>query len=716
MTSDAKSRQYRENRRTLKVLAVVIVGVVLSAVSGGKYTVQMVESEICANKTAWDDALWICEAAADNTWVPNALQQKVFAKLNDAYWYDGKMQEGIAFHDKRVAENPHDLNSRRWRGQLLYWNNDYTKAITDYEMVFKSNPANQDVATELAASYGETNETSKAIATLTTSINTVAPTSDILRRLGMYYRWNEKWHAAEVYQGLALEKDANNALAYGERAWIAEHDDKLEDALKLANKGLDLEADNTYLLDIRGTLHKRMERYNEAESDFRKILSMDTSASYRVQLADVLISQSKHREAQTVLMRANIDIPDNPKIMNALMRTAYHLDDYKTLRGYADQVLKREPKNFDARYWQASADDAEGKDADAHAMFLTLLKEAPKDNYLQRDIATTLIDLEEFGLAQIHLDAAFAVEPNYIEAWDTQALLYIRKREWDAAAKAATHTIHLKSGRAIPYARRANANWWLDRLDEAEADYISALNIAPDIVWVRVEYADFLITTGKLDKAEAQIKLLLSERAPSAGAYKMRGRLFEQRNDIAAALTDYQKAAETDPSNGWYQEDIAWAKLTLGDTKGSLAACEEMRRILPKAPDGHRCMANVYWRLENLGEARKQFEAGLALNKDHMPSQFDLAKLDQKMGRNAEALEAFSLLINKKYSLARSLHWRGHINAEMGNPGPALRDLEEALKHANKVEAAEISADIQRIKTKAPMAKPAPDDLYPQRR
>lgn len=58
---------------------------------------------------------------------------------------------------------------------------------------------------------------------------------------------------------------------------------------------------------------------------------------------------------------------------------------------------------------------------------------------------------------------------------------------------------------------------------------------------------------------------------PYDNAYYSRGMLYDKQGDVAAALKDYNKAIELNPSNG-YAYNSRYALLTSIDLVGSLSA------------------------------------------------------------------------------------------------------------------------------------------------
>ena len=55
-----------------------------------------------------------------------------------------------ALVDRRLTENPHDMEAHAWRGRLLAWTNRWDEAVVEYQLVLETFPNDQDVLLGLA--------------------------------------------------------------------------------------------------------------------------------------------------------------------------------------------------------------------------------------------------------------------------------------------------------------------------------------------------------------------------------------------------------------------------------------------------------------------------------------------------------------------------------------------------------------------------------------
>ena len=91
------------------------------------------------------------------------------------------------------------------------------------------------------------------------------------------YRMGKKEQAVTTYREL-LKKFPNDIRAMNDLAWIIQEDGQnYNEALDLANKGLQIAPYDLHLLDTRGTILSKNNQLNEAKKDFERIIEWSTA-------------------------------------------------------------------------------------------------------------------------------------------------------------------------------------------------------------------------------------------------------------------------------------------------------------------------------------------------------------------------------------------------------------------------------------------------------
>jgi tetratricopeptide (TPR) repeat protein len=201
------------------------------------------------------------------------------------------------------------------------------------------------------------------------------------------------------------------------------------------------------------------------------------------------------------------------------------------------------------------------------------------------------------------------------------ALAFISTQEDATAAVAsATETGDLDAAQSISACTVPQIQAWLaaDLLQPVAACSTRILQ-QPAATGLRLEIARALYETGHAERALAALESLAPGQADSPEAYYWTARCYNR-----LALATYLHLFEVDP-------DSPRAHQVLGDideTRGEDAkAIEEYDKALakrPTLPNLHYQIGHLEWKSYKTGEARRQFQAELAMNPRHAGALFDL--------------------------------------------------------------------------------------------
>ena len=115
----------------------------------------------------------------------------------------------------------------------------------------------------------------------------------------LYHQMGEEDRAFAAYER-TLRNDPDNALVLNNFAYyLSLRNERLEDALEMAVRAVELEPNNTYYLDTYAWVLYQLGRYKEAEKQMKKCLSLDDhpSGSNLEHYGDILLKLGKKAEA-----------------------------------------------------------------------------------------------------------------------------------------------------------------------------------------------------------------------------------------------------------------------------------------------------------------------------------------------------------------------------------------------------------------------------------
>jgi len=260
--------------------------------------------------------------------------------LSDLYRAGGEMAKSIQRIDQAAKLQPKSPNVIRAR---LAWLatagkfDEITKQISAYLTEKKSNQRVILAAADMLASSEGTADRKEALK-LYERLAVAAP--DVVEvQLGLAstaYQTGDAERARKIFRSV-LEKDPNNVRAMNDLAWIlAEHFLRYKEALKPADKGLELAPGNLNLLDTRGMILSNLPgRFTDAKKDFEALAKSVPVGSARrakalLQLGRVCSKLKELAEAkQHFTEAAEIDRKHKQKVFSAEER----LEIAKAIRG-----------------------------------------------------------------------------------------------------------------------------------------------------------------------------------------------------------------------------------------------------------------------------------------------------------------------------------------------------------------------------------------------
>jgi len=109
---------------------------------------------------------------------------------------------------------------------------------------------------------------------------------------------------------------AYNALGYG----LAEHSNRLKEALELIEKAIQLSPNDPYIMDSLGWVHYRMGNLNQGLSFLRQAFGMNPDPEIAAHLGEVLWVQGTKEEAKEIWQSALKDHPGNEALVSTMKK------------------------------------------------------------------------------------------------------------------------------------------------------------------------------------------------------------------------------------------------------------------------------------------------------------------------------------------------------------------------------------------------------------
>lgn len=170
-----------------------------------------------------------------------------------------------------------------------YYNaKDYKNAIAEYS---KLNPPTFDTMIGIASSYQNLEDSNSAIEYYKKALSLKPTDSDVAFYIGALYADNENYSDAEIYLNKAITLNKNNTQAVNLLNQIKEQNiatdlnkaielydgEKYDESLALLNQVIAQDNKNAYAFYYRGMIYDAKKKVQEAISDFKKALAINSS-------------------------------------------------------------------------------------------------------------------------------------------------------------------------------------------------------------------------------------------------------------------------------------------------------------------------------------------------------------------------------------------------------------------------------------------------------
>src|SRR6266702_3836183 len=153
-------------------------------------------------------------------------------------------------------------------------------------------------------------------------------------------------------------------------------------------------------------------------------------------------------------------------------------------------------------------------------------------------------------------------------------------------------------------------------LEEAQTHFETALRIDPNNAEVHSGYAYLLERLGRLEQSAAESATAVRLDPKSAMARYSYGAFLEKHGKLEEAIAQYRQAVQADPRHVDAHLDLASALFQKGDLEEAKAHYLEGSRLDPKLAQPHNDLGKVFMREGNVPQAIVQFEEALRLHPD----------------------------------------------------------------------------------------------------
>jgi predicted O-linked N-acetylglucosamine transferase (SPINDLY family) len=307
---------------------------------------------------------------------------------------------------------------------------------------------------------------------------------------------------------------------------------RVDNALALYSKLLEVQQQNWRLLFFVGSAQLQQKKFNEAIKFIRKSISINPNAEQSHNNLGLVYLELKQWDKALINFTRALEI--SPNYVTAHINTAVA---YKNLKKWNEalasyeKVIAIKPDSVDARF----------------------------------AIGNILKELRQWDEALVHYDKALAFNPDISAIYINYGNILVEKRKWNEALAKYDKAIAIKPDSAEAHFAIGNILKELRRWDDALVHYDKALAIKPDISAIYINYGNILVEKRKWNEALAKYDKAIAIKPDFYSAHFLRGNLLKKFKRWDQALISYEKALTINPDYNYGLGTIINSKMQICD-------------------------------------------------------------------------------------------------------------------------------------------------------
>lgn len=415
--------------------------------------------------------------------------------------------------------------------------------------------------------------------------------------------------------------------------------------------------------------------------DYTSIALADpvASANLKTTLAMAYLQQNDSAKAQAALGEALQAVPGYGPALLAQARMKAAQREFDSAFGLVDQLLAKDPSNYEALQLKGDLLFFVKNDAPA-ALAAQRQALAVRADWLPSHASILAILLSQHDLAAAHteLDALKKVAPHQPQTTYFEAQLAFLNNDYKTAKELEQQLLKVAPDDTRVLLLAGSIEMQAGSLAQAESYAAKALQAAPDVATARLLLAQVYLRSGQPAKARDTLGPLLEKPDATAETLALAGQAALQSGDATNAQTYFARAAKLNPNDtrsrtalalaqfangkpdlGYTQLQqiansdkgtvadmaIISARLTQRDYEGALQAIDAMERKQPDKPVASQLRGRIQLVRKDVAAARLSFAKALSIDPVYFPAAASLAELDLRDKKPDEARKRFDKIL-----------------------------------------------------------------------
>ncbi|MBF0381222.1 MAG: tetratricopeptide repeat protein [Magnetococcales bacterium] len=249
---------------------------------------------------------------------------------------------------------------------------------------------------------------------------------------------------------------------------------------------------------------------------------------------------------------------------------------------------------------------------------------------------------------------ALSLKPDYFEAHNSLAQIYIDKRDFDHAIKSLNQALAIKPDYLFAHYNHALVMAEQGELEKAVASYQKAISIDPNFVDAHNNLAIVFQKQNRLDDAVAFFKKAVLIKPDFADAHSNLGGAQQELGRFVEAIHSCQTAISLNPNHAEAYCNLGYCQLKLEKFKEAENSFKKAINLRPKLAKAHYNLGILYHQLVKLDEAVLCNQKAIQLDPEFALAHNNLGLTLQDQSKHEEAIACFKKAIQIKPDYAES--------------------------------------------------------------
>jgi tetratricopeptide (TPR) repeat protein len=304
--------------------------------------------------------------------------------------------------------------------------------------------------------------------------------------------------------------------------------------------------------------------------------------------------------------------PAEAESIFVVARVAAELRDFDLAEGMLRSIRERYRDQTKLGYALARVQYRAGKYAASLETLRSSIASGHESSEIYNLLGWCLYKMDDAKGAVAALDHAIVLDPqdemNYVDV----GMMLLENHLFDGAMTAAEKAISVSPGSSGGRRLKAEIEFKLGRVNDAEALYAKAVKLNPLDAASAVGLATAELDVGKTIEAEQTLKLAIGRLPRAAVLYQAYGTMLlwgegKENSELEAHAIDLLRKAEAlDPSLPEAHYELGKVALREGNLREGLRELETAVRLDPKGSRNHYALAQAYRKLNRASEAERE--------------------------------------------------------------------------------------------------------------